>query len=59
MTLVGRPASRLLAAAEGAELLVVRSRHRGRITGLLFGSVSRRVSRNAPCPVAVIADPSD
>ncbi|WP_245972171.1 universal stress protein [Actinoplanes lutulentus] len=56
---MGRPASRLLAAAEGAELLVVRSRHRGRITGLLFGSVSRRVSRNAPCPVAVIADPSD
>ncbi|MEU8243555.1 universal stress protein [Actinoplanes missouriensis] len=54
LTLVGRPAARLLAAAERAELLVVGTRRRNRLAGLVFGSVSRRVARHAPCPVRVV-----
>ncbi|BBH67634.1 hypothetical protein ACTI_43190 [Actinoplanes sp. OR16] len=58
LTLVGRPAARLLAAAEGAEMLVVGSHHhRSRLADLLFGSVGRRVSRHAPCEVVVVPEP--
>ncbi len=48
------PAGRILvAAAAGAELLVLGTRGHGRITGLLLGSVSQYVTAHAPCPVVI------
>jgi nucleotide-binding universal stress UspA family protein len=52
----GVPADRLLEAVErdGAELLVVGSRGRGSIRSALLGSVSRRLTSEATCPVVVV-----
>jgi nucleotide-binding universal stress UspA family protein len=44
----------LLAEAEGAELLVVGSRGRGELTGMVLGSVSQFLVAHAHCPVVVI-----
>ena len=44
----------LLAEADGADLVVVGTRGRGRLAGALLGSVSRQVAAAAPCPVVVI-----
>jgi len=53
---LGRPAARLaaLAAEEGAELLVVGSRGRGRLGSAVLGSVSRELVALATCPVLVV-----
>ena len=45
------PAKALLAAADGADLLVVGSRGKGGFKGLLLGSISHHVTHHAPCPV--------
>ena len=50
----GRPAEVLVAAAVGADLLVVGSRGHGAMAGMLLGSVSEYVVAHAPCPVLVI-----
>jgi nucleotide-binding universal stress UspA family protein len=50
----GGGAQVLLAAADGADLLVVGSRGRGRLASVLLGSVSRRVAAEATCPVIVV-----
>lgn len=42
------------AKIEGYDLIVMGSRGLGKISGLLGASVSRKVRRNAPCPVILI-----
>jgi nucleotide-binding universal stress UspA family protein len=55
----GYPARRLLDVAADADLLVVGSRGRGGMVGMLLGSVSQNVVVNARCPVVVVrAEPS-
>jgi nucleotide-binding universal stress UspA family protein len=48
------PASALIAESSGAALLVVGPSSRGHLRGLLCGSVSRTVLRDAGCPVAIV-----
>jgi nucleotide-binding universal stress UspA family protein len=52
----GSPAERLMEVAddEDAELLVVGSRGRGAIGSAVLGGVSRKLARDARCPVAVV-----
>jgi nucleotide-binding universal stress UspA family protein len=52
---VGAPAAAILdTARDGADLVVVGSRHRGLIKRLLLGSVSAEVVVEAPCDVLVV-----
>jgi len=44
----------LLTAAHYAQMLVVGSRGRGGVQGMMLGSVSRAVLDHAPCPVGVV-----
>jgi nucleotide-binding universal stress UspA family protein len=56
----GSPVAALLAAAEGADLLVVGSRGRGALRSALLGSVALHCTSHAPCPVLVVhAAPAD
>lgn len=48
------PAHALAVESAGAVLVAVGSRGRGRMAGVLFGSVSQVVLREAHCPVAVV-----
>ena len=50
----GHPAPALIAAAHGAELLVVGSQGHGAFTGMLIGSVSEHLVAHAPCSVVVV-----
>ena len=50
----GHPASVLLHAADGADLLVVGCRGHGGFAGMLLGSVSQHVVAHASCPVVVL-----
>ncbi len=52
----GYPPTALLKIAEGADLLVVGSRGRGGVRGILLGSTSHHVIAHAPCPVVVVRD---
>jgi nucleotide-binding universal stress UspA family protein len=55
----GPAAQVLIGASETADLLVVGSRGRGGLTGLLFGSVSQRCVERAHCPIVVVPTPRD
>jgi nucleotide-binding universal stress UspA family protein len=50
----GAPGDVLVRRAEGAELLVVGSRSRSRLGGMLLGSVALHCVVHAPCPVMVV-----
>ena len=52
------PALALVAASEGADLLVVGSRGLGGFTSLLLGSVSQYCTHHAHCPVLVVPAPA-
>jgi nucleotide-binding universal stress UspA family protein len=52
--LKGRSADTLIAAAEGADMLVVGNRGRGGFRGLLLGSVSQQIAHHATCPVVIV-----
>lgn len=54
----GSPRSALLAAADGAQLLVVGCRGRGGVPGMNLGSVAQAMLHYAPCPVGVIHPPA-
>lgn len=53
----GHPAQVLLEHSEAASLIVLGSRGRGGFAGLLLGSTSREVMRNAHCPVLITRGP--
>lgn len=53
----GHPVEVLKEAAAGAELLVVGSRGRGQLAGMLLGSISQAMLHHAPCPLAVVRAP--
>jgi nucleotide-binding universal stress UspA family protein len=50
----GFPASVLLGASAGADLLVLGSRGHGGLSGALLGSVGQHCLRHARCPVVII-----
>jgi nucleotide-binding universal stress UspA family protein len=50
----GEATESLLAAAEGADLLVVGTKGRSRFPGLRLGAVSLGVAGNATCPVVLV-----
>ncbi|KUN82466.1 universal stress protein [Streptomyces bungoensis] len=57
-TLEGRPRDVLLAAAHGADLLVVGARRHPGHYGLQLGRVPHGVLHHAACPVAVVPEPA-
>jgi nucleotide-binding universal stress UspA family protein len=52
--MVSPPVQGLLQLAEDAQLLVLGSRGRGGVAGMILGSVSLRVAQRAACPTVVV-----
>ena len=54
---IGPPAAVMVAAAEEADLLVLGTRGRGGLQGLLLGSTSYACLHHSPCPVVLLHGP--
>jgi nucleotide-binding universal stress UspA family protein len=54
----GRPGDVLVQSSDEAALIVVGSRGRSGITGVLLGSVAQQLVRDASCPVVVVPSTS-
>lgn len=54
----GNAAYGLIRASKGAALLVVGSRGRGGVTGMVLGSVSQQVAHHSHCPVVIVPTPA-
>lgn len=52
----GSPASLLVEASRGAQMVAVGTRGRGGLRGMLLGSVSQQLIQHAHCPVAVVRE---
>lgn len=50
----GAPAETLLAAAKGAELLVLGSSRHGTLAGVVLGAVGQKCIQHAPCPLVIV-----
>jgi nucleotide-binding universal stress UspA family protein len=59
VTVEGHPAQELVRQAEGARLLVVGSRSRNQLEGVVLGSVALHCVLHAPCPVLVVRAPAN
>ncbi|WP_157943899.1 universal stress protein [Blastococcus atacamensis] len=55
----GHPGQVLVREAEGARLLVVGSRSRNQLEGVVLGTVALHCVMHAPCPVLVVPEPAD
>ena len=55
----GSPAGHLIGLADGASMIVVGSRGRGGLKGLVLGSTSHQVASHATCPVVVLRTNDD
>jgi nucleotide-binding universal stress UspA family protein len=53
----GSPRSALLAAAAGAQMLIVGCRSRGDLEDMKLGSVAQAVLHHSPCPVGIVHPP--
>ena len=51
---VGAPRPALLTAAHDAQMIVVGSRGRGNLEGMVLGSVAQALLHHSPCPVGVV-----
>ena len=55
---IGHPSNVLVEVSRDADLLVVGCRGRGRVRGMMLGSVSDHCTHHAHCPVVVVRSPA-